>query len=361
MAELDPEVQRLLDEARRAREAAERLRREARAEAERLKAEARRAREEARRQREAARDERRGTADPDDDAGAARVERPLPSLEGISRLEIDNTAGKLTVRTCLEGETPAVAAAASRSAPEVAIERDGDTLRIHVRVARGWLFRRRQGATALVRLPARPFRALRIANGYGEIEAAGLAAETIRLSTGAGTVTAVQLTGDLDVSAGAGRISILAHEGTASAQSGTGDITLDLAAVRPGRYRVDVGLGRAEVRIPPGAAVEIRAASGLGKSAIEVPSVPGAPAIISVNSGIGEAAVRWRVPGEPPPARPSRSGPPARAADRRREAEELRVLQLLEQGRITPQEAADLIAALRGAPGPAFPGEPPGA
>ncbi|WP_423242392.1 SHOCT-like domain-containing protein [Tepidiforma thermophila] len=56
-------------------------------------------------------------------------------------------------------------------------------------------------------------------------------------------------------------------------------------------------------------------------------------------------------------ARPPR--PPARAADRRREAEELRVLQLLEQGRITPQEAADLIAALRGAPGPAFADEPP--
>jgi hypothetical protein len=37
---------------------------------------------------------------------------------------------------------------------------------------------------------------------------------------------------------------------------------------------------------------------------------------------------------------------------RRREAEELRVLQLLEQGRISSQEAADLIAALQGAAPP---------
>jgi hypothetical protein len=36
------------------------------------------------------------------------------------------------------------------------------------------------------------------------------------------------------------------------------------------------------------------------------------------------------------------------ALARRREAEELRVLQLLEQGRITSQEAAELIAALQG-------------
>jgi hypothetical protein len=36
------------------------------------------------------------------------------------------------------------------------------------------------------------------------------------------------------------------------------------------------------------------------------------------------------------------------------------VLQLLEQGRITSQEAADLIAALRGAPAPGQGQEEPG-
>ncbi|MBE0609103.1 MAG: hypothetical protein IH609_06975, partial [Dehalococcoidia bacterium] len=41
-------------------------------------------------------------------------------------------------------------------------------------------------------------------------------------------------------------------------------------------------------------------------------------------------------------------------AERRRESEELRVLQMLEQGKITPQDAADLIAALRGSTVPDF-------
>jgi hypothetical protein len=343
--------ERLQEEARRARQEAERLRKEARAEARRLKEEARREREAARREREAAR-ARRSPA-PGPEADAARVEVPFPPLNGVRALEIDNTAGKLTVQTCAEGEPPLIAAAASKSAPEIQVDRAGETLRIHIRVARGWLFRRRQGATALVRLPPAEFRSLRIANGYGEVEATALAAESIRLSSGAGAVTAIGLRGDLEVSVGAGKISILAHDGTASAHSGTGDITLDLAAVPPGMYRVDVGLGRAEVRLPPGAEVEVRANSGLGKTALSVPSTPGAPAIIKVNSGIGEAAIRYREPGAAtPPPRTPRSPGPARAAERRREAEELRVLQLLEQGRITPEEAADLIAALRGMPGP---------
>ncbi|GIW13652.1 MAG: hypothetical protein KatS3mg062_1091 [Tepidiforma sp.] len=354
MSDADREYQRLLDEARRARDEAERLRREAHAEAQRLKAEARRAREEARRQREAARNARQRTAATGDPADApARAERPFPPLEGIRALEIDNTAGKLTVRACSGDELPIIAAAASKNAPEIQVDRAGDTLRIHIRVARGWLFRRKQSATSLVRLPPHHLRSLRIANGYGEIEAAALEAESIRISTGAGAITAVGLRGDLEVSVGAGKVTVLAHEGTASAHSGTGDITLDLAAVPPGMYRVDVGLGRAEVRIPPGTQVEVRANSGLGKTNLGVPSVPGAPAVIKVNSGVGEASVRIREPGAaPPPPRPSRPAPPARAAERRREAEELRVLQLLEQGRITPQDAADLIAALRGMPPP---------
>ena len=74
---------------------------------------------------------------------------------------------------------------------------------------------------------------------------------------------------------------------------------------------------------------------------------------IRVETGIGEASVRRRpadaAAGSPPPpgTKPQRD---AREATRRRkEGEELRVLQLLEQGKISTQEAADLIAALQDA------------
>lgn len=353
------EHQRLQEEARRARQQADRLRQEARAEARRLKEEARRQREAARRQREAARARGPHHPDPTTTTETTRTEIPLPPLDGVRNLEIDNTAGKLTVCTSAQNEPPRITAAASKAAPEIHIDRAGETLRIHIRVPRGWLFRRRQGTTALVRLPPAEFHSLRIANGYGEIEATALTADNIRLSSGAGAVTAIGLRADLEVSVGAGKINILAHEGTAAAHSGTGDITLDLATLKPGMYRVDVGLGRAEVRLLPGATVEVRANSGLGKTALGVPSTPGALTVIKINSGIGEASVHYRQPSSAPPTPcPPRPSGPARAAELRREAEELRVLQLLQQGRITPEEAADLIAALRGMPGPS-PDNPP--
>lgn len=363
MTDRDRDASRLEEEARRARQEAERLRRQARAEAERIKAEARRIREEARRERQAGRaagprPPRAAWAAPPsgDDGEQARSTRTLPPFDGIAAIEVDNTAGTLTVRPCEPGEEPAVIASARKNPPEIDIERTGETLRIHIRIPRGWLFIRRQAGSALVRLPLLPLRSLRLSNGYGEVDASGLAASSIRINTGAGAVSALQLRGDLEVSAGAGKISILAHQGTVAAHSGSGDITVDLATLEPGTYRIDVGLGRAIVRIPPGAPVEVRASSGLGRAAVEVPSTPGAPALLRVNSGLGEVAVRPRdaepAPPPPPSGKGTRGPGPARAADLRREAEELRVLQLLEQGRITTQEAADLIAAIRGAPRP---------
>lgn len=353
MPDQSDEARRLLEEARRAREEADRLRREAREEAQRLRAEARRAREQAARLRARAREDRRAPAQ---DEAPAAVRRPLPPVDAFRRLEIDHTAGKLTVRTCAPGESPAVsAAAAGKSAPTIEIHAEGDRLAIAIKAQRGWLFRRRQGADALVLLPEHAFESVRIANGYGEIHASGLRAGSLRISTGAGAIHTRQSSGALEASLGAGRISILAHTGPASAQSGTGDILLDLAALQPGSYRVDVGLGRVEVRIPPGEEADVDAKSGVGRAQVDVPHRAGAPASIRASSGIGEVIVRPRVPGEAlaaPPSPPPRPAPPA---ERRREAEELRVLQLLEQGRITPQDAADLIAALRGTPRP----EPP--
>ena len=70
-------------------------------------------------------------------------------------------------------------------------------------------------------------------------------------------------------------------------------------------------------------------------------------------TGIGEASVKKR-PAEgaapaPPPAGTKPQRDAREGARRRRESEELRVLQLLEQGKVSTQEAADLIAALQDA------------
>jgi hypothetical protein len=278
-------------------------------------------------------------------------------MEGIRSVQVNQTAGKLTIRGCKEGETPGVTSIGNKSTPEIDVQRDGDRLNIDVKLNKGWLFRRKQGATTIIRLEDRTYDHFKIDNGYGETEVQAISADDLRVNVGAGSIQCILTRGNIDVNVGAGRVSVLSHSGLARCDSGTGDVLLDIAELAAGEYKVDVGLGRAEVRLPAGAEVHIRASSGIGKSRIEVPSAPdGAATRLRLNSGIGECVVKTRDaasagPSEAPVAggttRPQRTGRAA-AASRRREGEEMRVLQMLEQGKISPQDAADLIAALQG-------------
>lgn len=368
MANSREDIQRALDDAKRAREDAERLREDAR----KARDEARRLREEARKAtRTAFRENRHGAhagwtaggrpdRDSDGEPAGIRSEHVF-SLEGVRQVTVDTTAGKVTVRRCAPDETPGVVSVGSKASPTLEVKRDGDRLLIEVKLVKGWLFRRRQGATTVVRLDDTPLDSIRLQNGYGETELNGVAAAEIRVNVGAGSVQCIQTRGSLDVNVGAGKISVLAHSGLARADSGTGDVVLDIAEVVPGDYRVDVGLGRAEVRLPAGERVNIRASSGIGKTRSEYPSAgEDAPTRLKLNSGIGEVIVKTRdasggaAPGVAPAGQPRPQRGARAATERRRESEELRVLQMLEQGKITPQDAADLIAALRGSTVPDF-------
>jgi hypothetical protein len=199
---------------------------------------------------------------------------------------------------------------------------------------------------------------LRIELGAGDINIREIAAGKIRVQTGAGQLQAIGLRGDLEAQIGAGKVAVYSHSGTANCHSGTGDILLDIAEAPPGEYKVDVGIGRAELRLPAGLDVHVATTSALGRGNAAYPDAgPSATRRASVQSGIGEAIIRPREPGTTPAA-PGRG--PAPEPDRRqarrvgaaREEDELRVLQLLQQGRITPAEAADLIAALHGSARP---------
>lgn len=378
MADSRDEVREALEEARKARQEAENYRRQAKQEAERLKEDARRLREDARRRldetRKARREERGarpgprgqhgsgfhfGFDDRDEGNAGVRTEQSL-SLDGVTHIQIDQTAGRLTVRPCREGEAPGVVSSGSKATPEIEVQRDGSHLTIEVKLSKGWLFRRRQGATTTVRLGSQALDQLKIDNGYGETEVHGIEATDLRVNVGAGSIQCLLTRGNLDVNVGAGKVSVLSHAGLARCDSGTGDVLLDISEVAPGDYKVDVGLGRAEVRLPAGSQVHIKASSGIGKSRIEYPSAGETAATrLRLNSGIGECVVKTRDTAESAEAvkpagqpRPQRGSRGVAATARRREGEEMRVLQMLEQGKITPQDAADLIAALQGSSSP---------
>jgi hypothetical protein len=366
-----------LEAAHSAREAARHVRDAAVAEARRLREEARKTRDEARREARDVRDDARrhrdalraevrawhGGDSDDDSATGAKIAENF-ALDGVRTVSIHQTAGRLTVRPCGEGETPGVETASSRSAPSLRVERRGDRLDIEIEISLGRLFRRRQGATTVVRLAPGP-RDIRVDAGYGRLDVTDIAGESLSLHVGAGDLAATRTAGRLEADVGAGKIAISGHSGPASCDMGTGDVLLDVAEIERGELRISVGMGQADLRLPAGKRVRASATSGIGKGSVEYPQGgDDAPIRATLNTGVGKAVVRGRETAGPAPAaaRPREgSGSPGR---RRLESEEVRVLQLLEQGRITSREAAELIAALRGSPPPddeaATGAEPPG-
>jgi hypothetical protein len=109
----------------------------------------------------------------------------------VRQVHVDQTAGRLTIRRCKEGETPGVTSIGNKSTPEVGIHRHGDRLTIEVRLTKGWLFRRRQGASTIIRLGDGVFEHVKIDNGYGETEVQGISAADLRIHVGAGTVQCI--------------------------------------------------------------------------------------------------------------------------------------------------------------------------
>jgi hypothetical protein len=357
MAGEQDELRKAQEEVRRAREEFDRLRNRAREIEREL-------REQGRRARHQAHEERHGPGfsfrpagvppfpdPPGPDGEGVRQEQSLP-LAGVRSITIDQTAGKLVVRTCTPEEQPGIVTSSNKTPPRLEVRRNGDQLQIEVRLSVGWLFRRRTGATTVVRLTP-GFAELKVSVGAGEINIHDIACGEITLNSGAGEIKTFSTEGMLRADTGAGRIQVNAHRGLARCDSGTGDVSIDIARLDPGEYRANVGMGRVEIRLPEGHEVHIKAASGIGKSKVDYPLGPESAAIkVRVETGIGEASVRRRPPDGAVPPRPAPAGSkPQRdareATRRRRESEELRVLQLLEQGKISTQEAADLIAALQ--------------
>ena len=284
-----------------------------------------------------------GCDPPDDGTPAVRSEQSL-SLDGVRSVQVDQTAGKLTIRNCKEGETPGIVSIGNKSTPEVSVQRAGERLMIEVKLTKGWIFRRRQGATTVIRLDPCDFEHVKIEKATAKPKS-GLSARTPRecrrgLHTGSSPWEHRRERRR--------RQSSVLSQSALRAVSGHGDVLLDVAELVPGEYKVDVGLGRAEVRLPAGGEVYIRAQSGIGKSRIEYPSAAeGAPIRLRLNSGIGECIVKAREPGastveqaasmasQMRPQRPSRA-----AAQLARAKENDARIQMLRTGKITQQDAA---------------------
>ncbi|HKS90454.1 MAG TPA: hypothetical protein VJQ83_00895, partial [Tepidiformaceae bacterium] len=251
----EPDLQRAREQARRAQEDADRLRREAerlrdqvnsdtasaREAAQRLRDEAREAarvaRDEAGRLRREAREFERRLRETHREASRAgrgshhqeqetHQDEQLFSLDGVTGVSVEQTAGNLTVRYVREGEQPGITISSSKGTPKVEVNRMGAELRINIELKTGWIFRRKQGINAVVRLAPGPTE-ISANLGYGDIEVRDLAAANIKLNAGAGKITGFSTSGAIEAEVGAGRVNLNVHHGLARCRTGTGDVTLD--------------------------------------------------------------------------------------------------------------------------------------
>jgi hypothetical protein len=321
---------------------------------------ARAAREEARRKRDEARSRARGEHGDRHSLGHPEGTKAEATFEPgeIAKVRIEHTAGRLVLRNCAEGEAPGVVSYGSKAAPELRIRQENGELHIAVKLSLGRLFRRRQGADTEIRLP-KSVESLRLDQGAGRIQVLGLDTREMRMDIGAGDVNVRECSGALRIEIGAGKAAIHGHRGTTHLETGTGDVLVEIAEAPAGDYHIGIGMGSAEMRLPPGLTVGARLTSGIGKAMAEYPLAgDDAPIQVRMNTGIGRAVLRAldssaAARTEPTQRAGSRAGRGTRAsAQRAGEAEEMRVLQMLEQGRLTPREAANLIAALKGLPPP---------
>src|SRR5205823_5019730 len=113
--------------------------------------------------------------DSGDVPGGARAEQTF-SMEGVTTVSIEQTAGRMTIRACTADESPGVVTSGAKSAPQLEVRQEGDRLIIAIQLAKGWLFRRKQGATTLVRLPGEGLGALKVDAGYGDLDVRDISA-----------------------------------------------------------------------------------------------------------------------------------------------------------------------------------------
>ncbi len=178
------------------------------------------------------------------------------------RLEIDNFAGRVTVRTGERGEIRMIAV--KQGLP------GSDLDRVQVEIsegASGLLIRTRKPSTlstasVQLEITVPEDTQLDLHTGAGNTEVRGLRSD-VKVDTGSGDVTIADLTGNLDAHTGSGSVTIDGVSGRIQADTGSGSVRISNVA---GDLEAHTGSGSMEVREASGRA---RLDSGSGSLTYE--------------------------------------------------------------------------------------------
>lgn len=295
---------------------------------------------------------------------------PLP-FSDLAQLELATPFGDIQLIPLAEGETPHVEQAGGDRGLNVEMAKEGDVVRMRLTSTElSFLDFGAPHARLVLHVPSN-VRA-RVRTEFGRIRAERLDQGCdLDLATTAGAMHLDQIIGRIALRTGAGQITGEKLAGTFDVVTAAGSVRLGIAGLQPGHHRISTSMGAVRVDLSPGIQVKLETRTSMGSVRRKYPSSPDAPAVLEVSTELGSVKVReagstderhgdfprWDVfPGwkaekwadawgrfwsaqapasdAPPPRRPVRD-------------EELsRILAMVEQGKISAQEAERLIRAI---------------
>lgn len=193
----------------------------------------------------------------------------------------------------------------------------------------------------------------RIATNMGQARIRGLVGCDLEVSTNAGQVELDGCHGRFALKAKAGQILGRRLGGTFAVESGAGEALLDIVSLDDGVHTVHSTMGAVKIDLAPGIDVRIDSHSVMGSTRTKYPSKSDAKAVLKLEADLGAVKVRegepWVDPrhGDWPDWRKTWAIAPVEAATPPQAKDDLRtILDLVQQKKISPEEAERLIAAL---------------
>lgn len=256
--------------------------------------------------------------------GGSRIDLEI-KVPRQTRVEVDSGSGAVSVEG-VEGSVEI-----DVGAGEVALRRVGPKVRVDT-----------GSGSVLVEDCRGP---VAVDTGTGRVEVNGIDGE-LHVDTGLGPVTASRVHGDVEVDTGGGDVRLAGVDARRiHVDTGRGAIACDFTPGHDGRYNFDAGIGRIELTIPPDASAELELQSDTGRVECHLPLLnrdarPGrlrgvltrADGRIICRSGSGDIIVA--------------AGAGRPRAPRVADEDYMKVLKMVEEKRLTPEAAEELLRAL---------------
>jgi hypothetical protein len=227
---------------------------------------------------------------------------------------------------------------------------------------------------------------LRLDAGRARIR--GLSGCDLDIEASAGVLTLRDVTGRMRLVTGAGKITGEHLSGTIDAEANAGTIRLQVDRLATGKHRIHSTMGSVRLDLAAGQKVQINARAAMGSVRNSYPSSPGAEASVDVQTDFGSVRIvegagepsspapeegmfgggwwgawpgfvsrRWGHQGpwhqgggghsaRPPRPEASEQQPPREAASKVSDEELRRILTLVQEGKLSPEEAQKLLRAM---------------